>query len=146
MAEGISKTLQDLGNFGTDAIRNILGIRRGFQQSAGNINRYITSQAPVDPNFGPIGSSSSSLSPAMKAAANAQYAEVNRLGGQGALNAAMQRGMSEGPNQFGPNAPASVATPGGPGGMGAPAVNPIEALFAPMFQSLAQRVQTANQR
>jgi hypothetical protein len=146
MAEGISKTLQDLGNFGTDAIRNILGIRRGFQQSAGNINRYITSQAPVDPNFGPIGSSSSSLSPAMKAAANAQYAEVNRLGGQGALNAAMQRGMSEGPNQFGPNAPASVATPGGPGGIGAPAVNPIEALFAPMFQSLAQREQTANQR
>jgi hypothetical protein len=31
-------------------------------------------------------------------------------------------------------------------GPAAPAVNPIEALFAPMFQSLAQREQTANQR
>jgi hypothetical protein len=29
---------------------------------------------------------------------------------------------------------------------GAPAVNPIEALFAPMFESLAQRERTANQR
>jgi hypothetical protein len=83
----------------------------------------------------------------MQAAADAQFAEIERLGGQGALNAAMQRGMSEGPNQFGPNAPApTTPTPRGMVGPSAPAVNPIEALFAPMFQSLAQREQTANQR
>lgn len=38
------------------------------------------------------------------------------------------------------------AAPSAPSGPSAPAVNPIEALFAPMFQSLAQREQTANQR
>ena len=40
----------------------------------------------------------------------------------------------------GPSAPA------GPAGPSAPAVNPIDAIFAPMFESLAQREQLANQR
>jgi hypothetical protein len=141
MAEGISKTLQDLGNFGTDELKKYLGFRRGVSDAVGNVGRYFTSEAPVTPNFSPLGSSASS---AVNAAADRQAAEVNRLGGQSALNAAMQRGMSEAPNQFGPNRP--TATPGGPGGMGQPAVNPIDALFAPMFQSLSQREQTANQR
>jgi hypothetical protein len=40
----------------------------------------------------------------------------------------------------------SVPAAGSTGMGGAPAVNPIEALFAPMFESLAQRERTANQR
>jgi hypothetical protein len=36
--------------------------------------------------------------------------------------------------------------PAGPSGPSAPSVNPIDALFAPMFESLAQREQLANQR
>jgi hypothetical protein len=40
----------------------------------------------------------------------------------------------------------SAPAPAAPSGPRQPAVNPIEALFAPMFQSLAQREQTANQR
>jgi len=42
--------------------------------------------------------------------------------------------------------PTPTPGPSTPAGPAAPAVNPIEALFAPMFQSLAQREQTANQR
>lgn len=44
-----------------------------------------------------------------------------------------------------PNPP-SQGAPGAPAGLSAPAVNPIDALFAPMFESLAQREQTAKQR
>lgn len=40
----------------------------------------------------------------------------------------------------------AAPAPSGMGGPSAPAVNPIEALFAPMFESLAQRERTANQR
>jgi hypothetical protein len=43
----------------------------------------------------------------------------------------------------GQGAPTPSGTSGGPS---APAVNPIDALFAPMFESLAQREQLANQR
>jgi len=40
----------------------------------------------------------------------------------------------------------SGAPLGAGGGISGPAVNPIEALFAPMFESLAQRERTANER
>jgi hypothetical protein len=38
------------------------------------------------------------------------------------------------------------SAPSAPAGPSAPAVNPIDAIFAPMFESLAQREQLANQR
>jgi hypothetical protein len=38
------------------------------------------------------------------------------------------------------------AAPAGPAGPATPAVNPIDAIFAPMFESLSQREQLANQR
>jgi hypothetical protein len=41
---------------------------------------------------------------------------------------------------------AGPSGPSGPTGPSAPAVNPIDAIFAPMFESLAQREQLANQR
>jgi hypothetical protein len=80
-------------------------------------------------------------SAAVSAAADRQMAEVARLGGasglQSALNNEMLRQMSE---QGG-------ATPPPSGQMGSGAGrNPIQALFAPMFQDLKRQRQLANQR
>jgi hypothetical protein len=133
--QGISRTFQDINNATANAIAGLLGAVQGGRQAAGNIGRFFRSEAPVQ--------SSGGTSSAMQAAADRQAAEVRRLGGQSGLNAAMQRGMGEAPTQLGSVSP---ATPSGMGGPSAPAVNPIETLFAPMFESLAQRERTANQR
>jgi hypothetical protein len=80
-------------------------------------------------------------SAAVSAAADRQMAEVARLGGasglQSALNNEMLRQMSE----------RGGATPPPSGQMGSGAGrNPIQALFAPMFEDLKRQRQLANQR
>jgi len=133
--QGISRTFQDINKATASAIAGLLGVVQGGRQAAGNIGRYLRSEAPVQ--------GSSGMSPAMQAAAERQAAEVKRLGGQSGLNAAMARGMKEAPTTLNIATPAQAAAPVRDYG---PPVNPIEALFAPMFQSLAQREQAANQR
>jgi hypothetical protein len=135
MAEGISKTFADINKAAAGTIAGLLGAIQGGRQAAGNVGRYFRSEAPAQ--------GSTAMSPAMRAAADRQAAEVKRLGGQAGLKAAMAKGMKEAPTALSTPAPSGVAGTAGPS---APAVNPIEALFAPMFQSLAQREQTANQR
>jgi hypothetical protein len=126
--QGINKTLYDLSNFGVDALKNYLGFRRGTQQAVGNVGRYFTSEAPINPDFSPIGST-----PQNPVAPSPQ----NRL----TPNQADYRAKV---GQWDPNI--KTPAPSGPGGPGGPSANPIDALFAPMFESLAQREQLANQR
>jgi hypothetical protein len=133
--QGINRTFADINKATANALAGLLGVVQGGRQAAGNIGRYFRSEAPAQ---GSTGASS-----AMQAAADRQAAEVRRLGGQGALNAAMQKGMSEAPTQLNPNPPAGSAGPTGPA---APAVNPLAAIFNPQFESLNQREQMANQR
>jgi hypothetical protein len=135
--EGISRTFRDVNKATAGTIAGLLGAIQQGRQAAGNVGRYFRSEAPVQ--------SSTAMTPAMKAAADKQYADFNKLGGQSAASAAIAKGMSEKPNQLGPNAQTTGGA-GGAGGAGAPAVNPIDAIFAPMFESLAQREQLANQR
>jgi hypothetical protein len=87
---------------------------------------------------------STGVTSATSAAADKQAADIAKLGGQSALNSALAKGMSEAPNQFGPNAPAASA----PASIAAPAPNPVDigAMFAPLFEQLSQREQQANQR
>jgi hypothetical protein len=80
----------------------------------------------------------------MKAAADRQMAEVTRLGGAQGLQSALANEMLR-QRSVQPEAP--VTTSGTAGGMGGGmGRNPIQALFAPMFEDLRRQKQLANQR
>lgn len=133
--QGISKTGKDIARQLVQSYRGIQGFRGEVGRNIGNVGRYFASQAPVD----------APASAAQRAAADRQMAEVTRLGGPAALRTATTRGVSDAQlMQNNPN-PEAPAAPSGPGGMGG-AANPINALFAPMFQSLRQQKQMANKR
>jgi hypothetical protein len=133
--QGISKTGKDIARQLVQSYRGIQGFRGDVGRNIGNVGRYFASQAPVD----------APASAAQRAAADRQMAEVTRLGGPAALRTATTRGVSDAQlMQNNPN-PEAPAAPSGPGGMGGVA-NPINALFAPLFQNLRQQKQMANQR
>ena len=134
--QGISKTGKDIARQLVQSYRGIQGFRGEVGRNLGNVGRYFASQAPVD----------APASAAQRAAADRQMAEVTRLGGPAALRSATTRGVSDAQlMQNNPN-PEAPAAPSGPGGMGGAAANPINALFAPLFQNLRQQKQMANQR
>jgi hypothetical protein len=81
----------------------------------------------------------------MQAAADRQRAEVARLGGPAGLQTAMTRGIREA-NKLQSDAPTPAPTPAPGGAGGGAARNPINALFAPMFEDLRRQRQLANQR
>jgi hypothetical protein len=87
---------------------------------------------------------SNQASAAMKAAADRQMAEVARLGGARGLQAALGSEMLR---QSSAQTETPITPTGAPrsagGGMGQ---NPINALFAPMFEDLRRQRQLANQR
>jgi hypothetical protein len=62
------------------------------------------------------------------------------------MTEAQRRAMIEDKKRDYAGSAAPTPTLPGPAGPSAPAVNPIDAIFAPMFESLAQREQLANQR
>jgi hypothetical protein len=131
--QGISKTFQDIARDLVGAYQGFQGFRREVGRNVGNVGRYFTSEAPIE---GPP-------SAAMQAAADRQRAEVARLGGPAGLQTAMTKGMREaGRMQSDPN-PTPTPSPTGTGGA---AQNPINALFAPMFEDLRRQRQLANQR
>lgn len=134
--QGISKTGKDIARQLVQSYRGIQGFRGEVGRNLGNVGRYFASQAPVD----------APASAAQRAAADRQMAEVTRLGGPAALRSATTRGVSDAQlMQNNPN-PETPAAPSGPGGMGGAAANPINALFAPLFQNLRQQKQMANKR
>lgn len=132
--QGISRTFEDIAKGLVGAYQGFQGFRGEVGRNIGNVGRYFTSQAPVE---GPP-------SAAMQAAADRQRAEIARLGGPAALQSAMTKGIREANimREMGQAEPA--ATPRATGG-GAPA-NPIDALFAPMFENLRKQRQQANKR
>lgn len=135
--QGIGRTFQDIA-------RNLLGTYQGFQgfrgevgRNLGNVGRYFASQAPVG----------APPTAAMRAAAERQAADVARLGGQAGLQSAMTKGIREAnmmrETPAGAKPPARSGGAGGGGGMGG---NPINDLFAPMFEALQQQKRMANKR
>jgi hypothetical protein len=131
--QGISKTGKDIARQLVESYRGIQGFRGEVGRNIGNVGRYFASQAPVG----------APASPAMQAAADRQAAEVARLGGPAGLQTAMTKGIREA-NMMRetPQTPQQPSVTGGTGG----AANPINALFAPLFQNLRQQKQMANQR
>jgi hypothetical protein len=117
LPEGIGRTLYDINAFKDEALR------RGGAVGQGLTDFFINQRTPNwDAAFG-----ASPGAPAPRSTpAPISRAEIDaRFSGRGQGAAPVSTGMA-GPRQ--------------------PAVNPIDALFAPMFQSLSQREQTANQR
>jgi hypothetical protein len=139
--QGISRTFQDIGNFGKGVVKSVLdlnqdllnreaGFKRGADQAIDNVVRYFRSQEGKPLDFSPVGSKPTAAKPAYTGPRSADAAERWTSGTPSTTTVPSR----------------NVAAPGGAGMGGAPAVNPIEALFAPMFESLAQREQQANQR
>jgi hypothetical protein len=127
--EGINRTIADIGNFLKTNYQRERAFYDGIEQSVGKVGEFFAGKTPNwnDVKFAPT-------------APAAPYA-----GPRGAD--AAERWTSGTPSTT--TVPSrSVPAPGGTGmaGPAAPAVNPIEALFAPMFEQLAQREQQANQR
>jgi hypothetical protein len=135
--QGISRTFDDIAKGLVGAYRGYQGFRGEVGRNIGNVGRFFASQAPVE----------APLSAAQQAAADRQMAEVSRLGGSAALRAATTRGVSDAQMmQNNPNLVPPAGGPGGPGGPGGAPRNPINALFAPMFEDLRRQRQLANQR
>ena len=136
--QGISRTFQDIARGLVGAYQGVQGFRGEVGRNVGNLGRYVFSQAPV----------AAPPSAAMQAAADRQRAEVARLGGPAGLQTAMTRGIRQANKmQSGENTPAPTPAPGGAGGAGGGmGQNPINALFAPMFEDLRRQRQLANQR
>jgi hypothetical protein len=131
MAEqyGINKILADIEKASRDAVFGGMGFAQGVGQSVDNFGRFWRSEKEVTPNFSPFNpATGTNRNPAPRA----------RPLGMTADAAARRAGEVM---------PGPVA-PGGLGGLGggAPRENPIDALFAPMFESLDQRERLANQR
>lgn len=144
---GLNKFLEDLERNAQSGVSAIAGVGGGvadtLRRDFMNTRAFLRSQpqpTQIQPDFGPRGQSRTNANAAMQAAADRQRAEVARLGGQGALQSALSNEMlRQGAEQQG----ATPVPAGGTGGMGR---NPINALFAPMFEDLKRQRQLANQR
>lgn len=127
--QGINRTLSDINkaltDFGTGFRNTVVDLGRRERSFYEGIGDYFGGKTPNwNATFGAGGSAAPKSTPT----------SISRQ----EINARIQ-GRDQGRN---PNLAGSAA----PSGPSAPAPNPIEALFAPMFQSLDQREQTANQR
>jgi len=131
MAEqyGINKILADIEKASRDAVFGGMGFAQGVGQSVDNFGRFWRSEKEVTPNFSPFNpATGTNRNPAPRARPLGMTAD-----------AAARRAGEVMP---GPVAPGGLDGFGG----GAPRENPIDALFAPMFESLDQRERLANQR
>jgi hypothetical protein len=119
--QGISRTFQDIARDLVGAYQGFQGFRGEVGRNLGNVGRYFMSQAPVE-------ASPTASGTGMTSAQRNAMIQDKRTSYGGSPTAAT---------------PAPTPTPGGPGG--APA-NPINALFAPMFEDLRRQREQANKR
>jgi hypothetical protein len=133
MAEqfGLNKLLADIEKASRNIVLGGMGVAQGVGQSVDNFGRFFRSEKEVKPNFSPVNA----------ATGTNRVPKATGTGSRGSsvLDNYAYNVRTDVPtsSELGPSAPAGPSTP---------AVNPIDAIFAPMFESLAQREQLANQR
>lgn len=126
---GLEKFFSDVARGFSAQERDFVRKVGDFSRGAQNVGRFVTSQAPI-------------LSPTEKAAQR-QMKDFAAMGGESTKQSAIAKGMADWDARGGVVEEKAAPTGGTGSGMGR---NPINALFAPMFQDLKRQRQLANKR